>query len=194
MALSMDKKANQQFNLLVGVVSVAIPAVVALLLFMPKAIDLGIDVSMLPHLNAILNSATSVCLILAFFAIKNQNIPLHRTLMMTAFTLSSIFLVSYVLYHSQSLPTRYGDADGNGIVSAAELLAVGNLRLVYFFFLATHIILAIVVVPFVLFAFYFALTGQIERHKKIVKWTFPIWTYVAITGVVVYAMISKYYV
>jgi putative membrane protein len=173
---------------------VAIPVVVAILLFIPQTGKLGdFDVSVLPTLNAILNSATSVCLILAFLFIKQKNIKMHRNLMMTAFALSSVFLVSYVIYHFQAPSTRFGDINADGILDASELASVGSMRYVYLFILLTHIALAIIVVPLVLLAFYFALSKQIDRHKRMVKWTFPVWTYVAITGVVVYLMISPYY-
>lgn len=185
---------HKTYNYVIGGVSVLIPIVVAFLLFVPQTGKLGnLDVSFLPHLNAVLNTGTFLCLLTAFFFIKNKNIAMHRTFMMSAFVLSSLFLVSYVLYHFQGVPTRYGDFDGNGIVEEAEKLQAGSLRYVYLFVLLTHIVLAAVVVPFVLFAFYFALSQQIERHKKLVRWTFPIWTYVAATGVIVYLMISPFY-
>jgi putative membrane protein len=178
----IDQSKSDRFYLItIGVLSVAIPIVVAVLLFLPQTGKLGdFDVSFLPHFNAVLNSATAICLFIGFFYIKMKNESAHRTMMMSAFALSSIFLVSYVLYHFQAAPTRFG---GEGFV-----------RVLYYFFLITHIILAAVVVPFVLLAFYFALSKQITKHKKVVKYTFPIWLYVAVTGVIVYLMISPYYV
>jgi putative membrane protein len=171
---------ESKYRNLIIVLSVAIPVVVALLIFFPQTGKLGdYDVSFLPHLNGILNTATSLCLIAGFIFIKNRNESMHRVMMMSAFLLSSIFLVSYVVYHFQAEPTRFG---GEGLV-----------KYIYYFILLTHILLAAIVVPFVLFSIYYALTDQRIKHKKIVKWTFPIWTYVAITGVVVYLMISPYY-
>lgn len=187
-------KQDKRYLMLIGIVSLLIPAVVAVLLFVPQTGKLGdIDVSILPHINAILNSATTACLIIAYFFIKNRNENAHRKLMMTAFVLSSLFLVSYVVYHFQAPSAKFGDINGDGILSEAELTEAGIMRGVYLFILVTHILLASVVVPFVLVAFYFALTRQIARHKKIVKFAFPIWLYVAVTGVIVYLMISPYY-
>ncbi|WP_448518278.1 DUF420 domain-containing protein [Rhodoflexus sp.] len=188
-------KQDKRYLAIIGVISVAIPLVVALLLFVPQTGKLGdVDVSILPHINALLNSATSLCLILAWFFIKNRNENMHRNLMITALILSSLFLVSYVIYHFQAPSTKFGDTNGDGVLSNVELAAVGITRSVYLFILLTHILLAVVVVPIVLVAFYFGLTNQRARHKKIVKFTFPIWLYVAITGVLVYLMISPYYV
>ncbi len=187
-------KQDKQYLAAIGIISVVIPIVVALLLFVPQTGKLGdVDVSILPHINALLNSATAVCLAVAYFFIKNHNEEMHRRLMMTAFVLSSLFLVSYVVYHFQAPSTKFGDTNGDGILSEIELAEAGIMRGVYLFILLTHILLAAVVVPFVLVAFYFALSKQIGRHKKIVKFTFPIWLYVAVTGVIVYLMISPYY-
>jgi len=172
---------NPTIKWTIRVLSIAIPLVVAILLSpsIETKIDFGFNTRILPHINAVFNSLTSLCLIAGFFAVKSKNIKLHRGLMMTAFTLSSLFLVSYVIYHASFPHTIFG---GEGIVKGF-----------YYFLLGSHILLSIVVVPLVLWAIYFAWTGQIEKHKKMVKWTFPIWTYVAITGVTVYFMISPYY-
>lgn len=115
-------------------------------------------------------------------------------MMSIAFTLGSLFLVSYVIYHSTADSTIYGDLNGNGVLDDTEKTKeLMWWRGLYVGILLPHIILAAVVVPFVLFAFYYALNDKIEKHKKIVKWTFPIWLFVSITGVVVYLMISPYY-
>ncbi len=188
------KNNDRIFLSIIGILSVAIPVVVAVLLFIPQTGKLGdFDVAFLPHLNAVLNSATALCLIAGFAAIKRQQPDLHRTFMVSAFALSSLFLLSYVLYHFQGEATLFGDLDGNKVVTDAEKEAVGSVRSIYLFILLTHIVLATAVVPLVLLALYFAFSNQLPRHKKIVKWTFPIWTYVAITGVVVYFMIKPYY-
>ncbi len=138
------------------------------------------DIVFLPLLHAILNSLTALCLIAGAIAIKQKaNKKLHASFMISAFVLSSLFLISYVVYHSLAPSTPYG---GEGVM-----------RYIYFVLLISHILLAIIVVPFVLLAFYFALSKQFTRHRKIVKWTLPIWLYVAISGVLVYVMISPYY-
>jgi len=189
------EKKDSLYQIIIGVLSIAIPVVVSVLFYIPQTGKLGdLDVSFLPHLNAVLNSCTTVALLAGFYCIKfKKDARLHRTAMLVAFGLSSIFLISYVIYHYQGEHTVYGDVDNNLVLDAAELAAVGFTRTIYVVILVTHIILAAIVVPFVLFAIYFGISNQVSKHKKIVKWTFPIWLYVAITGVIVYLMISPYY-
>ena len=165
---------------IIAVVSVIIPIAVAFLLFMPSKIDIFGDWTYkLPHFNAIINSLTSIFLVSSFYMIKyKRNIRAHQNLNTVSFTLGAIFLVSYIIYHSSVDSTPYQ----------------GDQRVVYFFFLISHILLSIVVVPFVLFAFYYSLSNQIEKHKKVVKYTFPIWLYVSVSGVIVYFMISPFYI
>lgn len=166
--------------LIIGILSVVVPLLVAVLLFLPQFISLGNqDFTFLPHLNAILNSSTAGCLILALIFIKNKNVKAHQFSMFAALILSTLFLLSYVVYHSQVESTPFG--------------GVGSIRTVYYFILITHILLSIVVIPFVLLAFYHALKENFEKHKKIVKWGYPIWLYVAISGVTVYFLIRPYY-
>jgi putative membrane protein len=187
--ISPDKK----YLNVIKVVSVAIPVVVAILLFVPQKLNLGEWVMALPHVNAVINSLTALFLIGALVAIKQKNITLHKQLMTAGLVLGTIFLVSYVLYHSSAPSTVFGDIDGNGVLDPSEKEAVSGTRGMYLFVLLSHIGLSIVVVPFVLIAFFFALSAQVERHKRIVKFTFPIWLYVSITGVIVYFLISPYY-
>jgi putative membrane protein len=190
----LDAGKEALYRRIVLMVSFAIPAVVAFLILMPQTGKLGdFDVSSFPGINAALNSLTSFCLIAALVAIKNKNIPLHRTFMSTAFVLSACFLVLYVLYHFQGPATRYGDTDHNGLVDEAEKAAAGSIRFLYYFVLFTHIILAAIALPFILLSFYYSLSRQYEKHKKIVKYSFPIWLYVAVSGVMVYFMIRSYY-
>jgi putative membrane protein len=188
-------KNDTWYLVLIGVLSVVVPVLVALLFYVPQTGKLGsFDVAFLPHLNAVLNSATAIALLAGFYFIKvKKNQRYHTTAMLTAFGLSSLFLISYVIYHFQGAHTKYGDLDGNGVVSAMEVSAAGTIRYLYLFILLTHIAFATIVVPFILLAIYFGISKQISRHKKIVKYTFPIWLYVAITGVLVYLMISPYY-
>ncbi len=165
---------------IIGILSVIVPLLVAYLLFGGKGTKIqGLDVSFLPALNAVINSATFGCLVAGGFAIRSKNIALHRALMMAAFVLSSLFLISYVVYHNNAESTKYG---GEGI-----------LKIVYYVILITHIMLSVVVVPLVLLAIYFAWSGQINKHKKIVRWTYPVWLYVSSSGVIVYNLISPYY-
>lgn len=188
--------ANQKSYIkLIWVLSIAIPVVVAILIFAPEKIEGAGDwVYILPHLNATFNSITTIVLLLGLYFIKQKNIRAHKSMMSIAFTLGSLFLVSYVIYHSTADSTIYGDLNGNGVLDDSEKTKdMMWWRGLYVGILLPHIILAAVVVPFVLFAFYYALNDKIEKHKKIVKWTFPIWLFVSITGVVVYLMISPYY-
>jgi putative membrane protein len=141
-------------------------------------IDLELPV-FLPPIYAVINAITAFVLSLAVWAIKNKKVKLHENLMKTAIMLSILFLVMYVLYHMTSTSTKFG---GEG----AEKIA-------YYFILISHIILSIAVIPFVLITYVRAITNDIELHKKIAKITFPLWLYVAVTGVVVYIMISPYY-
>lgn len=147
----------------------------------------------LPGLNAILNGTCSVLLIFSLWAIKKKNIALHRKLNLTAFILSSLFLVSYVTAHYFIPDTRYGDVDHNGLLDAAESASVAGIKPVYLTILLSHIFLAVAVFPMVLLSFYYGLTDQREKHKKLTRFSYPIWLYVTVTGVVVYLMISPYY-
>lgn len=176
--LTSDK--DRKFLTLIAILSVAIPVVVAVLFFMPKSGNSSVDVSYLPAFHAILNSMTAVALVIGFYFVKQGNSKAHRAAMLVAFGLSSIFLVSYVTYHFLGQRTSYG---GEGI-----------LVYIYYFILLTHIVLAVVIVPLVLLSVYFGITNQLKRHRRISNWTFPIWLYVAVTGVLVYLMISPYYV
>jgi putative membrane protein len=147
----------------------------------------------LPMINAILNGSCSVLLIFSLLAIKKRNIALHKKLNLTAFVLSSIFLICYVTAHYFIPDTKYGDVDHDGIMSAAESAAVSGIKPVYVIILLSHIFLAAIVLPFVLLSFYYGLTDQREKHRKITRISYPVWLYVTITGVVVYLMVSPYY-
>lgn len=188
------QKQNNKYLTVIGVLSVAIPLVVAFLLFIPQTGKLGdVDVSFLPGLNAVLNSATALCLVLSLYFIKAGNIQTHKTFNLAAMVLSSIFLVSYVIYHFQAPSTKFGDVNGDHVLSDIEKASAGGIRYFYYVLLITHIILAAVVVPFVLRSLYFGWTRQDERHRKLSKITWPIWFFVAVSGVVVYLLISPYY-
>jgi putative membrane protein len=147
----------------------------------------------LPLLNAILNGSCTVLLILSLLAIKKKNITLHKKLNLTAFVLSALFLISYVTAHYFIPDTKYGDIDHNGVMSAAESLTVKGIKPLYIVILLTHIFLAIVVLPMVLLSFYYGLTDQREKHRKLTRFSYPIWLYVTASGVVVYLMISPFY-
>lgn len=188
------QKNNKQILRAITLVSVAVPVVVAILLFLPFKFDLPKELVMsLPPLNAIINSITSLLLVLALLFVKQGKIELHKKAMFGALGLGALFLVSYVLYHSSAPSTKYGDVNADLVVDAAEKAAITSTATIYYIILLTHIVLAAVVLPFVLLAVYAALTNKVGRHKRIVRWAYPIWLYVSITGVVVYLMISPYY-
>ena len=185
---------NKVYLRAIYLISAIIPIVVAFLILFPAKINLtGEWVKSLPGFHAIINSLTVLTLIGALISIKKGNIKMHRSFMFAALILGVFFLISYILYHSSQPSVKFGDMDHDGVLSEMELDAAGVIRTVYLVILASHILLSILVVPFVLLAFYFALTDQIPRHKKMVKYTFPVWLYVSITGVVVYLMIEPYY-
>jgi putative membrane protein len=174
---ALEKKYSKWIIL----VSILIPVVVAVL-FSVKLKDLGFNVEPLPFLPPIyatFNGITAIFLVAGVLAIKNGNRTLHQRLMTTAIALSLAFLVMYVAYHMTTDSTKFG---GEGII-----------RPIYFFILFSHILLSVAVIPLVLITYVRALAERFDRHKKIAKITFPIWLYVAVTGVIVYLMISPYY-
>ena len=146
-----------------------------------------------PKFSAIINGLTSLVLILSVISIKNKKIEVHRKLNYTAMTLSGIFLVLYIATHYFFPDMRFGDTNHDFVVDAAEKAAAGSTRLIYLFILITHIFLAAAVLPMVLLSFHYGKTNNIIKHRKLTKYTFPIWLYVTVTGVVVYLMISPYY-
>ncbi|MFV5698308.1 DUF420 domain-containing protein [Flavobacterium sp. ZT3R17] len=177
-----DNSLEQKFSKFIIIVSIVIPVVVAIL-FGVKLKDFGYNVeplSFLPAIYATTNGLTAIILVAAVIAIKNGKRKLHEQLMTSAIALSVAFLVMYVAYHMTADSTKFGGE--------------GAIRYVYFFLLITHIILSIAIIPLVMITYVRALAAKFDKHKKIAKITFPIWLYVAVTGVVVYLMISPYYV
>jgi len=170
----MERK--EPYRKLIITLSIVIPVVVAVLF---KVQIKGFDFTFLPTIYASINGVTAVLLMVAVFAIKNGNRNLHEKIMKVCIGLSASFLVMYVLYHMTTESTSFG---GTGLI-----------RYFYFIILVSHILLSIVVIPMVLFTFSRALSGNFERHKTLARFTFPVWLYVAVTGVIVYLMISPYY-
>ena len=178
----MQKKDTLFIPLIIGL-SIIIPIVVALLMMFPTVFYLeseNYDFSSLPFFHAILNGSTAILLVTGFILIKNKNTRLHKLSMISAFILSTIFLLSYVVSKLTNAPVPFG---GEGLI-----------RYIYFFILISHILLSVAVLPLALFSIYRGITGEFEKHKSIVKWTFPIWMYVAITGVLIYIFMSPYYI
>ncbi len=167
---------EEPYRKLILVLSVAIPATVAILF---KVQIPGYDFSFLPPIYATINGLTAILLLISYWAIRNKKRFIHETINRFCIFLSAAFLVMYVLYHMTSEPTTYG---GQGIM-----------RTVYFTILLTHIVSSVAVVPLILFTFSRALAGNFERHRRLARFTFPIWLYVAVTGVLVYVLISPYY-
>lgn len=171
------KQPKNKYNLWIWIISIVVPVAVAVLFTVriPGVERMGF----LPPIYATINALTAVILIISIIQIKKGNRKNHEFLMKTAILLSLLFLLLYIAYHMTSDSTKYG---GDGIV-----------KYLYYFILITHIMLSITVIPFVLITYVRAITGKFEKHKAIARITFPLWLYVAITGVIVYVMISPYY-
>ena len=184
-----DKKAKT----LILIFSIIVFAAVVLLSRVKLEADLGFDPHLFATANAVINFMVTLLLIAGFVTVKKGNYQLHKKIMMTAMILSVIFLVSYIAHHLFAGETKFGDLDRNGIVTDEEKAAGGSLRTVYYIILATHIPLAGIILPFILFTAYRALVAEFPAHRKLARITWPIWLYVAITGVLVYLMISPYY-
>lgn len=186
-------KNDRMANWLIGVFSVVVFLVVVVLSKFKLDVDLGFDVHIFATINAFVNATIALVLIGALVAVKQKNYTLHKKLMMTALVLSIIFLLSYIAHHLLAGEAKYGDTNHDGLVDEAEKLAVGGMRMVYLVILATHIILAAIILPFILFTAYRGLTSEFPAHKKLARITWPLWFYVAVTGPIVYWMISPFY-
>ncbi len=187
------KKNDKQANVLIGIFSVIVFVAVTFLSKFTLQVELPFDKHLFAFINSLLNTAVAIILVVALVAVKQKKYQFHKNLMITALILSLLFLVSYIAHHLLAGEARFGDANFDGIVSDEEKAAVGNLRSFYLLLLTTHIILAAIILPFILFTTYRALTGEFEAHKKIAKRTWPLWFYVAVTGPLVYFMIKPYY-
>jgi len=170
---SLEKKLN--------VVAIIVSVIVFLMVLMMRRVklDVGMNLDFLPAFHASLNGLASVALILALIAIKKKHVHWHRNFMVSAIILSVLFLISYVAYHFTTPETPF--------------CKEGNIRYIYFFLLITHIVLAAVILPFILFTFIRAITFQFDRHKKLARWVFPLWLYVTITGPILYLMLRDCY-
>lgn len=173
------KKNDKQARLLILTVSFVVFAAVVILSRVKLEVDLGFDIHVFAKINAIINSTVSVLLVAGLVAVKQKKYVLHKNIMLAAIVLSVLFLVSYIAHHLLAGDTKFGGE--------------GTIRLVYFIILITHIFLAAVILPFILFTAYRSLTGEYDKHKKLARYTWPLWLYVSVTGVIVYLMISPYY-
>ena len=156
-------------------------------------VNLGFDEHIFAKANAVINSIVAVLLLAGLYYAKTGRYNTHRNIMLTAMALSVLFLLSYVLHHLFAGEARFGDVNHDGVVNEAEKATVGSIRYFYYILLSTHILLAGIVLPFILFTAYRALINENEAHRKLAKITWPVWLYVAVTGPVVYLMISPYY-
>lgn len=173
------KKNDKLANIVVGVVSIIVFLAVVALKNIELGAAVGFDIHIFAHINAVINSIVSILLISGLVAVKSRRLELHKRIMMSAIIFSVLFLLSYICHHLLAGDTKFG---GEGLV-----------RPVYFFILITHIILAAVILPFILFTSYRALIAEWPAHRKLARITWPIWFYVSVTGVIVYLMISPYY-
>lgn len=174
---TLTEKEHKNLNLIITIISIALPLVVAILFGVRLNLNLPFDPHVLPLINAVLNALSAVILVAALIAVKQKNIKMHSNLIYVAMVLSLLFLLLYVFYHIVTLSTKYG----------------GEMGFIYYPLLISHIILAAIQAPLVLFAFLYGYTGQIKRHKKLVKFSYPVWLYVSVTGVICYLMIAPYY-
>ncbi|MUV36619.1 putative membrane protein YozB [Lentibacillus sp. JNUCC-1] len=176
--MSLNKDKNYAGPVIT--LTIIVNGMIAFLFFMPKQDrSIPFDVTILPRLNAIFNAFTFIFLLAALFFILRKNIAMHRNFIFAAFTTTTLFIVSYLTYHYLAPSTSFG---GEGIVKS-----------IYYFVLISHIVLAPIVVALALFSLVWGLTRQVKKHRKIVRWTMPIWLYVSLSGVIVYFMISPYY-
>jgi putative membrane protein len=193
MLLATWKKKDRKAAILIITFSVIVFAVVSALGRVTININLGFDVHIFAKANAIINSIVAVLLLCGLIAVKAKRYFLHKRIMLTSMFLSILFLISYICHHLFAGEVRFGDINHDGILSRQEKANAGSARFIYLFILGTHIPLAALVLPLVLFAAYRALIGEFDKHKRLVRFTWPIWFYVAVTGVIVYVMISPYY-
>jgi putative membrane protein len=178
---------------LILVVSFVVFAAVVLLSRIKLEVDLGFDVHVFAKLNAFVNSIVSLLLLAGLMVVRQGKYEQHKKIMIAALILSVIFLVSYICHHLFAGETKFGDIDHDGVVTEAEKALVGGKRTFYYIILATHIPLAAIILPFILFTAYRALISEWPQHKKLARITWPIWLYVSVTGVLVYLLISPYY-
>lgn len=193
----LARKPQEALSKKLGVAAWILSAAVLLLVVAMQKIKLplpqGWSMAFLPPVHAVLNSLVAVCLVAALVAVMRGKIAIHRRFIFAAMTFSVTFLLCYVAYHLTSADVKFGDVDGDGLVSAAEKLTVGSTRTAYLLLLISHISLAAVSLPFILFTFIAGWTSRFSAHRRLARWVFPLWLYVAITGPICYWMLRPYY-
>lgn len=186
-------KNDSKAKIIIWIVSVVVFAAVAVLAKFKLNINVGFNVHLFATFNAVINAGVAFLLIAGLITVKQKNYLLHKKIMLTAIILSVLFLVSYICHHLLAGDTKFGDLNHDGILSDEEKSTAGSIRTIYYILLITHIPLAAIILPFILFTAYRSLIGEYEKHKKLARITWPVWFYVTVTGVVVYLMISPYY-
>ena len=186
-------KNDKTAKILIWTVSVVVFVVVAILSKYKLNFNPGFNVHVFATFNAVNNFLVALLLLSGLVAITFKKYRLHKNIMLCAIILSVFFLISYICHHLLAGETKFGDLNHDGILSIDELSAAGSLRTTYYILLITHIPLAAIVLPFILYTAYYSLTGEYKKHKKLARITWPLWFYVAVTGVIVYVMISPYY-
>jgi putative membrane protein len=190
---TVNQPLAKRLNVAAWIVSAVVLALVVLMREVKLPVPDSLDLSFLPPFHATVNALTAVVLIVALYFIKQKQVENHRKAIYVALGLSVLFLLSYVAYHFTTPETIFGDTNGDGILDAAEKVAVGSARTWYLVLLLSHIALAAVSFPFILFTFIRAYTNQFDRHKKMARYVFPMWLYVAITGPICYYLLMPYY-
>lgn len=187
------EELSKKLGIAAWVLTAAVLGLVGLMRQVKIPLPEGVSLSFLPPFHAAVNAAAAVVLIIALIAVMTGRIALHRRMIMAAMALSVLFLLSYVAYHFTSNEVKFGDSNLDGIVDAAERARVGGMRTVYLLLLISHIVLAAVSLPFILFTFIAGWTNRFATHRRLARWVFPLWLYVAITGPVCYWMLRPYY-
>lgn len=187
------EKDDRKAKIFIFTVSVIVFAAVVILGRVQLEVKLPFDVHIFAAINASINSVVALLLVFGLVKARQRKFIQHKKIMLAAIILSVFFLLSYIAHHLLAGDTRYGDINHDGVLSAGEKAATGQIRIFYYLLLLTHIPLAAIILPFILFTAYRALTGEYEKHRKLTKLTWPVWFYVAVTGVIVYLMIRPYY-
>ncbi len=187
------KKNDRKARVFIIAVSLIVFIAVVVLSRVKLEVSLPFDVHVFAGINAAINSVVALLLVFGIIAVRKKNYELHKKIMLTAILLSVLFLLSYIAHHLLAGDTKFGDINHDGLLSDEEKTGAGQMRIFYLLLLLTHIPLAGIILPFILFTAYRALTGEYDKHRKLTRITWPVWFYVAITGVMVYLMIRPYY-
>lgn len=193
MSLEQNKQLEKKLNIAAGVVTFLVLVLVGLMRQVKIPLPEGVDLHFLAPFHATVNGLTAVVLLFSLIFIKQKKVGLHRKANYTALGLSVLFILSYVAYHFTTPETIFGDSNGDGVLSEVERAAAGSSRTWYLVLLLSHIGLAAMSLPFILLTFIRAYTNQFERHRKMARWVWPVWFYVAVTGPIVYILLRPYY-